>query len=118
MFGLLKDIFGNKSGTPGAGQSASVSEQSPVSDDVLMVVEEVFAIEGRGPVVVGKVNAGTASVGDRVTISSVDGEWEIIGLEAFNKQISSAEASTNVGMLFGSGLRKDQVSKGAFIKKI
>ncbi|MCI0701190.1 MAG: elongation factor Tu [Planctomycetia bacterium] len=85
----------------------------------LMSVEDVFSIEGRGTVATGRIERGTAKVGDKVEILGLKKEkteTTITGLEMFNKTLDKAIAGDNVGALL-RGVEKDGIERGQVIAK-
>ena len=84
----------------------------------LLAIEDTMTISGRGTVVTGRVERGTAKLGETVeivgikdTISSV-----ITGLESFRRQLDYATAGDNVGVLL-RGINRDQVQRGQVLAK-
>src|SRR5205814_7822972 len=85
----------------------------------LMSVEDVFSIEGRGTVATGRVERGSAKVGDKVEILGLRKdkvETTITGLEAFNKTLDKAIAGDNVGALL-RGIERTGIERGQVIAK-
>ena len=78
-----------------------------------MTVEDVFSIAKRGTVVTGKIESGTLRVGDEVAINGKSGEKRtvVIGIEAFRKILSEANAGDAVGILF-KDITKQDVQRG------
>jgi translation elongation factor EF-Tu-like GTPase len=73
-------------------------------------VQDVFSITGRGTVVTGLVASGQVSVGDRVTLVRGDGSRRVItvvGVEAFQKVLTTAETGEQVGLLLDEVERAD-----------
>ena len=76
--------------------------------DLLMYVEDVMTITGRGVVFTGRVASGKVSVGDKIrVIGSKDGEpkdetFTVEGIEMFHRTVDYAEAGDNVGILVGN----------------
>lgn len=110
MFGLFKDIFGKSSQS--ARAEAVVTPTGAGS--FKMVVEDIFAIGGRGVVLTGTVEQGSVSVGDSVMVNEVSAV--VSGVEAFNKQLTSVSQGQSAGILF-TDLSKEQVPQGAVITK-
>ena len=74
-----------------------------------LAVQDVFSITGRGTVVTGLVASGRVSVGDRVTLVRGDGSRRVVtvvGVEAFQKVLTTAETGEQVGLLL------DEVERG------
>ena len=85
----------------------------------LLPVEDVFTISGRGTVATGRVERGTAKVGDPAEIVGLiekPRSTVITGLEMFHKSVDEAQAGFNVGALLRGIDRKD-VEKGQVIAK-
>ncbi|MFD2839902.1 EF-Tu/IF-2/RF-3 family GTPase [Populibacterium corticicola] len=64
-------------------------------------VEDIFTITGRGTVFTGRVETGTAQVGQRINLN-ISGETfpaVITGIERFRKRSSTAGAGDSVGIL-------------------
>ena len=80
----------------------------------LMPVEDVFTISGRGTVATGRVERGTAHVGDQMEIVGLKEEkmtTTITGLEMFRKSLEFAQAGDNIGALL-RGVDRDQIERG------
>ena len=90
---------------------------TPPRDDslpFLMPVEDVFTISGRGTVATGRVERGTAHVGDQMEIVGIKEEkmtTTITGLEMFRKSLEFAQAGDNIGALL-RGVDRDQIERG------
>jgi elongation factor Tu len=85
----------------------------------LMSVEDVFSIKGRGTVATGRVERGTAKVGDEVEIIGLRKENRktvVTGIEMFQKTLDRAIAGDNVGVLL-RGVEKDEIERGQVIAK-
>lgn len=86
---------------------------------LLMSVEDVFSIKGRGTVATGRIERGTARVGDEVEIIGLrkDNVKSVItGLEMFQKTLDKAIAGDNVGALL-RGIERDGIERGQVIAK-
>ena len=80
----------------------------------LMPVEDVMTISGRGTVATGRVERGTAHVGDQMEIVGLKEEkltTTITGLEMFRKSLEFAQAGDNIGALL-RGIDRDQIERG------
>ena len=80
----------------------------------LMPVEDVMTISGRGTVATGRVERGTAHVGDQMEIVGLKEEkmtTTITGLEMFRKSLEFAQAGDNIGALL-RGVDRDQIERG------
>jgi len=77
---------------------------------VIFQVEDVFSIEGRGIVVVGKLIDGVAKKGMKTTINGK--QSEILTIESQNKNIESLTTGIPAGLLL-SNIKKDDVQKGS-----
>ncbi len=86
---------------------------------VLMSVEDVFSIKGRGTVATGRVERGVLKVGDEVEIVGIRKESTktiVTGVEMFQKTLDQAQAGDNVGALL-RGIEKDGIERGQVICK-
>ncbi len=85
----------------------------------LMAVEDVMTISGRGTVATGRVERGTAHVGDQMEIVGIKEEkmtTTITGLEMFRKSLEFAQAGDNIGALL-RGVDRDQIERGQCLCK-
>jgi elongation factor Tu len=85
----------------------------------LMSVEDVFSIKGRGTVATGRVERGTAKVGDEVEIIGLrkdNVKTVLTGIEMFQKTLDRAIAGDNVGALL-RGIEKDGIERGQVLAK-
>ena len=95
--------------------------QDPVRDTdkpFLMSIEDVFTITGRGTVVTGRVERGKLKVKDEVEIVGIKPTQKTVatGIEMFRKQLESAEAGDNAGVLL-RGISREQVERGQVLAK-
>jgi elongation factor Tu len=83
---------------------------------MLMSVEDVFSITGRGTVATGRMERGKIKVGDAVEIVGLtDTKKSVVtGIEMFRKVMDEAQAGDNVGILL-RGIEKDQIERGQVI---
>ena len=86
--------------------------------EFLMPIEDVFSISGRGTVVTGRIEQGSIQSGTEVEIIGFDEDVKTtcIGVEMFHREIPSAEAGENVGILL-RGLKRDKVRRGQVVIK-
>ena len=84
----------------------------------LLAIEDVMTISGRGTVVTGRVERGSAKLGDEVEIVGIKPTIKsvITGLESFRKILDVAQAGDNVGVLL-RGVNRDQVERGQVLAK-
>ena len=85
----------------------------------LLPVEDVFTISGRGTVATGRVERGTAHVGDPAEIVGLIDKpvsTVITGLEMFHKSVDEAIAGFNVGALL-RGIDRKGIEKGQVLAK-
>jgi elongation factor Tu len=80
---------------------------------LLMSVEDVFSIKGRGTVATGRIERGIVRVGDEVEIVGLEDTTKttVTGVEMFNKTLDSGQAGDNVGCLL-RGTKKDEIERG------
>jgi len=84
----------------------------------LLAIEDVMTISGRGTVVTGRVERGSAKLGDEVEIVGIKETQKsvITGLESFRKTCDFVQAGDNVGVLL-RGINRDQVQRGQVLAK-
>jgi len=89
-----------------------------VDKPFLLAIEDVMTISGRGTVVTGRVERGTAKLGDQVEIVGIrETQTSVItGLESFRKVCDFVQAGDNVGVLL-RGINRDQVQRGQVLAK-
>jgi elongation factor Tu len=87
-----------------------------VDKPLLMAVEDVFTIEGRGTVPTGRIERGQVKVGDEVEIVGLrDTQKSVVtGIEMFRKELDEGQAGDNVGVLL-RGIEKDDIERGQVI---
>jgi len=86
---------------------------------LLMSVEDVFSIKGRGTVATGRIERGVCKVGDEVEIVGLSKDKRktvITGVEMFNKTLDKGIAGDNVGVLL-RGVERDDIERGQVIAK-
>jgi elongation factor Tu len=85
----------------------------------LMPIEDVFSIKGRGTVVTGRVERGTAKKGDEVAMVGLRDEVRttvITGTEMFHKELDSVDAGDNAGILL-RGIERTDVERGMVLAR-
>ena len=85
----------------------------------LLPVEDVFSISGRGTVATGRVERGTAKIGDPVEIIGLREEpmlSVVTGIEMFRKEMDTTVAGDNCGLLL-RGIDKEAIERGMVIVK-
>lgn len=87
-----------------------------VDKPLLMAVEDVFTITGRGTVVTGRVERGRVKVGDAVEVVGLRETLKttVTGVEMFRKMLDEAQAGDNIGLLL-RGINKENVERGQMI---
>ena len=86
---------------------------------LLLPVEDVFSITGRGTVATGRVERGQVRVGDEVEIVGISEETSkttVTGVEMFRKLLDYAEAGDNIGTLL-RGVTRDNIERGQVLSK-
>ncbi|MBO0469171.1 elongation factor Tu [Enterococcus sp. DIV0242_7C1] len=86
---------------------------------LLLPVEDVFSITGRGTVASGRIDRGKVSVGDEIEIVGIKPETQkavVTGIEMFRKTLDYGEAGDNVGVLL-RGITRDEIERGQVIAK-
>ena len=84
----------------------------------MMLIEDIFSIEGRGTVVTGRVERGVVKVGDDAEIVGIKPTQKttITGVEMFRKTLDQGQAGDNVGCLL-RGTKKEEVQRGQILAK-
>ncbi|KKQ11259.1 MAG: elongation factor Tu [Candidatus Babeliales bacterium] len=87
-----------------------------IDKPLLVPIEDIFSISGRGTVVTGRVDQGKVKVGDNVEVIGFTDtrKTTVTGVEMFNKEMKEAEAGDNVGLLL-RGINKEDVIRGQVI---
>ncbi|EGP5150353.1 elongation factor Tu [Enterococcus faecium] len=86
---------------------------------LLLPVEDVFSITGRGTVASGRIDRGAVRVGDEVEIVGIKLETQkavVTGVEMFRKTLDYGEAGDNVGVLL-RGIQRDDIERGQVLAK-
>ena len=92
----------------------------PVRDldkPLLMAVEDVFSIEGRGTVGTGRIERGKVKLSEEVELVGLRPEPRktvVTGIEMFRKLLDEGQAGDNVGLLL-RGIEKDDIERGMVI---
>ncbi|MFL2912868.1 MAG: elongation factor Tu [Opitutales bacterium] len=87
-----------------------------VDKPLLMSVEDVFTITGRGTVATGRIERGIVKVGEEIEIVGL-GESRTTtctGVEMFRKELGEGQAGDNVGILL-RGIEKADIQRGHVI---
>jgi elongation factor Tu len=90
-----------------------------VEKPLLLPIEDVFSIEGRGTVVTGRIERGKVKLNDEVEIVGLRDEamkTVVTGIEMFNKQLDEGLAGDNAGILI-RGVKKEDVQRGMVLAK-
>jgi elongation factor Tu len=88
----------------------------PVDKPLLLAVEDVFSISGRGTVATGRMERGKVKVGEKVELVGLreTRETVVTGVEMFRKSMDEAMAGDNVGLLL-RGIEKEDIERGVCI---
>ncbi len=84
---------------------------------LLMAVEDVFTIEGRGTVGTGRIERGKVKINEEVEIIGLRPEVKksvVTGIEMFRKMLDEGQAGDNVGLLL-RGIDKSAIERGMVI---
>jgi elongation factor Tu len=84
-----------------------------------MPVEDVFSIKGRGTVVTGRVERGTLKKGEEIDIVGLRDsimQTTVTGIEMFHKELDSAVAGDNAGILL-RGTTREEIDRGMVLAK-
>jgi elongation factor Tu len=84
----------------------------------LMPVEDVFSITGRGTVATGRVERGQVKLSEEVELIGlgVHKKTVVTGIEMFRKELDSAMAGDNAGILL-RGVDKKEIERGMVLAK-
>ena len=87
-----------------------------VDKPLLMPIEGVHTIEGRGTVATGRIEQGIVAVGQQVEVLGLGEVRETVctAIEQFKRPLDRAEAGQNVGLLL-RGIKSDQIQRGQTI---
>jgi len=88
-----------------------------IDKPLLMPIEDVFSIEGRGTVVTGRIERGAVRMSDEVEIVGIKDTRKVVvtGVEMFHKEIEG-QAGDNVGCLL-RGIKREEVERGQVLAK-
>jgi elongation factor Tu len=89
-----------------------------IDKPLLMPVEDVFSIKGRGTVATGRIERGQVKVGEEVEIVGIKPtkKTTVTGVEMFRKLLDSGQAGDNVGLLL-RGVERTDIERGQVIAK-
>jgi elongation factor Tu len=90
----------------------------PLDKPLLMPIEDVFSIKGRGTVVTGRIERGVVKVNETVEVVGLKETRSTVvtGIEMFKKQLDEGQAGDNVGLLL-RGFEKTDVERGQVVAK-
>lgn len=89
-----------------------------VDKPMIMAVEDVFSIKGRGTVATGRIEQGIVHVGDKLEIVGLRPTRDTVctGVEMFNKTLDEGQAGDNVGLLL-RGIEREDIERGQVLAK-
>jgi elongation factor Tu len=89
-----------------------------VDKPLLMPVEDVFSITGRGTVATGRIDRGKVKTGDELALVGFgsDKKTVVTGVEMFRKLLDDGQAGDNVGLLL-RGVDKKEIERGMVLAK-
>lgn len=89
-----------------------------VDKPFLLSIEDIFTITGRGTVVTGRVERGQVKINETVEIVGFKPSKSTVvtGIEMFRKELDSAMAGDNAGILL-RGVEKTDVERGQVLAK-
>ncbi len=92
--------------------------QRATDQPLLMPIEDVFSIEGRGTVVTGRIERGIVKLNEEVEIVGLSETKKTVvtGIEMFNKSLDEGRAGDNAGLLL-RGIKKEEVERGQVLAK-
>ncbi len=85
---------------------------------LLMSVEDVFSIKGRGTVATGRIEQGKVTVNEEVEVIGIrpTRKTVVTGVEMFHKLLDEGMAGDNVGLLL-RGIEREDIERGQVIAK-
>ncbi len=89
-----------------------------IDKPLLMPIEDIFSIEGRGTVVTGRIERGSVNINEEVEIVGLKDTMKttVTGIEMFNKSLDKGQAGDNAGILI-RGIKKEDVERGQVLAK-
>lgn len=89
-----------------------------IDKDLLLPIEDVFSIKGRGTVATGRIERGNVNVNDEVEIVGIKPTRKVVvtGVEMFKKLLDRGEAGDNVGVLL-RGIEREEIERGQVLAK-
>jgi len=89
-----------------------------IDKPLLMPIEDVFSIKGRGTVATGRIEQGIVKVNDEVEIVGIrkTAKTVVTGVEMFHKLLDQGQAGDNVGLLL-RGIEREDIERGQVIAK-
>jgi len=89
-----------------------------INKPFLMAIEDVMTKTGRGTVVTGRIERGQIKPNEEVEVVGLRPiqKTTVVSIEMFRKELDSAQAGDNVGILL-RGLKKEDVERGQVLAK-
>ena len=89
-----------------------------IDKPLLMSVEDVFSIKGRGTVATGRIDRGTVKTGDTVEIVGIrpTKTVTVTGVQMFHKELERGQSGDNLGLLL-RGIERTDIERGQVIAK-
>ncbi|KAK3582225.1 hypothetical protein CHS0354_023764 [Potamilus streckersoni] len=90
-----------------------------IEKPLLMPVEDVFSISGRGTVATGRIERGVVKLNEEVEIVGLGLQKKTVvtGIEMFRKNLDEGQAGDNAGLLL-RGVDKNELQRGMVIAKV
>ena len=89
-----------------------------IDKPMIMPVEDVFSITGRGTVATGRIERGKVKVGEELEMVGFGANKKTVvtGVEMFRKLLDEGQAGDNVGLLL-RGVEKNEIERGMVLAK-
>jgi len=89
-----------------------------IDKPLLMPIEGVFSISGRGTVATGRIEQGSVKVGEEVEVIGFGKNIKttVTGVEMFKKTLNEGHAGDNAGLLL-RGVKKEDIERGMVIAR-
>lgn len=116
---LQINLYDNESITIPVSMMRKLLQKGDENGEFSMIIEDVFALKGRGSVVVGHIASGTINVGDIVQTIGVSNKVitaRVTEMELFREKVNSAKAGDAIGILL-RGIDKWKIKIGENLTK-
>jgi len=121
FFAAIGELFGGRRSKETPAPAAVAPRNSTgAGGPFAFLVEDIFAITGRGTVVTGMVQRGEIAVGDEVAFTAESGDVitrRVIGIELFRKTTKVASEGQTAGLLLSKDVDRRHLVRGVVLTK-